>query len=115
MEISEISSGIKSLAKELGIPIIVLAQLNRKPEDRPGGKPRLSDLRESGSIEQDADLVGLLHRAECYAKDDEEKEEVSGEATLIVAKQRSGPLDDVPLTFLKQFCRFEDRAAKRKE
>jgi replicative DNA helicase len=68
LEISEISSGIKGLAKELKLPIIVLAQLNRQPEARSGGKPRLSDLRESGSIEQDADLVGLLVRPEVYEK-----------------------------------------------
>lgn len=109
-EVSEISSGIKGLAKELNIPIIVLAQLNRNPEGRAGGRPKLSDLRESGSIEQDADLVGLLHREEYYAEEGKAKEEAEGKATLIIAKQRSGPLDDVALTFLKQFTRFEDRA-----
>jgi len=109
LEIAEISSGIKGLAKELSIPILVLAQLNRKPEERTGGKPRLSDLRESGSIEQDADLVGLLVRTEYYAEDDE-REAAAGEAELIIAKQRNGPVGDVPLTFLKEFTRFEDRA-----
>ena len=110
LEISEISSGLKALAKELSIPIIVLAQLNRNPEARAGGKPRLSDLRESGSIEQDADLVGLLVRSEYYAEDDEQREETRGEAELIIAKQRNGPVGEVPLTFLKEFTRFEDRA-----
>lgn len=113
LEIAEISSGVKALAKELEIPIIVLAQLNRNPESRTGeskGRPRLSDLRESGSIEQDADLVGLLVREEYYAETDEEKEEKQGKATLIIAKQRNGPVGDVPLTFLKEFTRFEDRA-----
>ena len=110
LEIAEISSGIKALAKELNIPIVVLAQLNRKAEDRAGGKPRLSDLRESGSIEQDADLVGLLVRAEYYADDDEKREETRGEAELIIAKQRNGPVGDIPLTFLKEFTRFETRA-----
>lgn len=113
LEIAEISSGVKALAKELEIPIIVLAQLNRNPENRTGeskGRPRLSDLRESGSIEQDADLVGLLMREEYYADTDEAKEEASGKATLIIAKQRNGPVGDVPLTFLKEFTRFEDRA-----
>jgi replicative DNA helicase len=110
LEIAEISSGLKGLAKELSIPIVVLAQLNRQPEARAGGKPRLSDLRESGSIEQDADLVALLVRSEYYADGEEEKEEKAGEAELIIAKQRNGPVGEVPLTFLKQFTRFEDRA-----
>ena len=113
LEIAEISSGIKGLAKELNIPIVVLAQLNRNPESRSGeatGRPRLSDLRESGSIEQDADVVGLLVREEYYADSDEDKKESEGKATLILAKQRNGPVGDVPLTFLKEFTRFENRA-----
>ena len=110
LEIAEISSGVKALAKELKLPIIVLAQLNRNPEARSGGKPRLSDLRESGSIEQDADLVGLLVRSEYYAEDEEQREETKGEAELIIAKQRNGPVGEVKLTFLKEYTRFEDRA-----
>lgn len=113
IEIAEISSGLKALAKELNIPVIVLAQLNRNPESRTGeskGRPRLSDLRESGSIEQDADCVGLLVREEYYAESDEAKQEMVGRATLIIAKQRNGPVGDVPLTFRKEFTRFEDRA-----
>src|SRR6266705_1166328 len=110
LEISEISAGIKGLAKELKIPIIVIAQLNRQPEARSGGKPRLSDLRESGSIEQDADLVGLLVRPEIYEEDEEARAEKAGEAELIIAKQRNGPVGEIPLTFLKEFTRFEDRA-----
>jgi replicative DNA helicase len=112
LEISEISAGIKALAKELHLPIIVIAQLNRQPDTRAkeGGRPRLSDLRESGSIEQDADLVGLLVRPEYYETDDEAKHERAGEAELIIAKQRNGPTGDVPLTFLKQYTRFESRA-----
>jgi replicative DNA helicase len=110
LEISEISAGLKGLAKELKIPVIVVAQLNRQPEQRTGGKPRLSDLRESGSIEQDADLVGLLVRPELYEDDEEARAEKSGEAELIIAKQRNGPVGEVPLTFLKEFTRFEDRA-----
>jgi replicative DNA helicase len=113
IEIAEISSGLKALAKELNIPVIVLAQLNRNPESRTGeskGRPRLSDLRESGSIEQDADCVGLLVREEYYAESDEAKQEMVGKATLIIAKQRNGPVGDVPLTFRKEFTRFEDRA-----
>src|SRR6266496_1194733 len=110
LEISEISAGIKGLAKELKIPIIVVAQLNRQPEQRSGGKPRLSDLRESGSIEQDADLVGLLVRPEIYEEDEEARAEKAGEAELIIAKQRNGPVGEIPLTFLKEFTRFETRA-----
>ncbi len=110
LEIAEISSGVKALAKELNIPIIVLAQLNRNPEARKGGKPVLSDLRESGAIEQDADLVGLLVRSEYYAEDEEQRQELRGEAELIIAKQRNGPVGEVPLTFLKEYTRFVDRA-----
>ena len=112
IEIAEISSGLKGLAKELDVPVVVLAQLNRNPETRSGetrGRPRLSDLRESGSIEQDADLVGLLVREEYYADSEEEKKEAEGKATLIIAKQRNGPVGDVPLTFLKEYTRFETR------
>ncbi len=110
LEISEISSGLKALAKDLKIPIIVVAQLNRQPEQRTGGKPRLSDLRESGSIEQDADLVGLLVRPEMYEEDEEARMEKAGEAELIIAKQRNGPVGEIPLTFLKEYTRFETRA-----
>ena len=113
LEISEISAGLKGLAKDLKIPIVVVAQLNRNPEIRTGsgkGVPRLADLRESGSIEQDADLVGLLVREEYYADSDEERTELEGKAELIIAKQRNGPIGQVKLTFLKDFTRFEDRA-----
>lgn len=110
LEIAEISSGLKALSKELSIPIIVLAQLNRQPEQRAGGKPRLSDLRESGSIEQDADVVTLLVRSAYYEEDEEGRQEKAGEAELIIAKQRNGPVGEVPLTFLKEYTRFEDRA-----
>src|SRR6266403_1628652 len=118
LEISEISAGLKGLAKELKIPIIVVAQLNRNPEIRTGsgkGIPRLADLRESGSIEQDADLVGLLVREEYYADSDEERTELEGKAELIIAKQRNGPIGQVKLTFLKDFTRFEDRAEEAAE
>ncbi len=118
IEIAEISAGVKALAKELNIPVIVLAQLNRNPESRTGaskGKPRISDLRESGSIEQDADIVGLLVRSEIYEDDEEAKQEKAGEAELIIAKQRNGPIGEIPLSFLKEFTRFEDRAEVREE
>lgn len=115
-EIAEISAGIKAIAKELKIPVIVLAQLNRNPEQRTSGKtgktgkPKLSDLRESGSIEQDADLVGLLYRPEYYAQDAEEQKEDSGKAELLIAKHRNGATGGVPLTFIKELMRFESRA-----
>lgn len=112
IEISEISGGIKALSKELDIPILVLAQLNRNPEGRSGGKPRLSDLRESGSIEQDADTVGLLTRSEYYA-DGEDRDAVAGKAELIIAKQRNGPVGEVPLTFIKSCARFENFSSER--
>lgn len=112
LEISDISRGIKALAKELGIPIIAISQLNRNPELRAGGKPRLSDLRESGSIEQDADLVCLLTRPEFYDEDDEFND-TPGEAELIIAKQRNGPIGEIPLTFISKFTRFESRGEIR--
>ncbi len=106
-EIADISAGIKALAKELKVPVIVLAQLNREIEKDKNRKPRLSDLRESGSIEQDADLVGLL-----YKPGDREEDEESGESdgqriNLLIAKQRNGPTGDVELVFLKGFTRYE--------
>jgi len=118
IEIAEISAGIKAMAKELRIPVIVLAQLNRNPEQRSGdskGRPRLSDLRESGSIEQDADVVALLVREKYYAEDEEARKEAEGKATLIIAKQRNGPTGDVPLTFIEDYARFEERAEERRE
>ncbi|MBC7980091.1 MAG: replicative DNA helicase [Armatimonadetes bacterium] len=109
-EIAEISSGIKGLAKELGIPILILAQLNRGPEGRTGkslGVPRMSDLRESGSIEQDADLVGLLYRNKYYAENEEERAALEGKAELVLAKNRNGETGSVPLTFVEELMRFE--------
>jgi replicative DNA helicase len=111
-EIADISSGIKALAKELNVPVIVLSQLNRELEKDKSRKPRLSDLRESGSIEQDADLVGLLYKPN--AGDDEDGaavEESDGVAVnFLIAKQRNGPTGDVNLTFLKPYTRFESAA-----
>jgi replicative DNA helicase len=107
-EIADISSGVKALAKELNVPIIVLSQLNRELEKDKSRKPRLSDLRESGSIEQDADLVGLLYKPN--AGDDEEAvtEESDGiPVNFLIAKQRNGPTGDIHLTFLKPYTRFE--------
>jgi replicative DNA helicase len=111
-EIADISSGIKALAKELNVPIIVLSQLNRELEKDKSRKPRLSDLRESGSIEQDADLVGLLYKPN--AGDDEDgavPDEADGvPVNFLIAKQRNGPTGDVHLTFLKPYTRFESAA-----
>jgi replicative DNA helicase len=109
-EIAEISAGIKGLAKELSLPILILAQLNRGPEGRTGkslGVPRMSDLRESGAIEQDADMVGLLYRTAYYAENDEEREAEAGKANLLLAKNRNGETGDVPLTFIAELMRFE--------
>ena len=111
-EIADISSGVKSLAKELNVPIIVLSQLNRELEREKNRKPRLSDLRESGAIEQDADVVGLLYKP---SSGDEEESATAAEedavpVNLLIAKQRNGPTGDVNLTFLKSYTRFESAA-----
>lgn len=114
-EIAEISGGLKGLAKELNLPIIVLAQLNRSAETRTGkskGVPMMSDLRESGAIEQDADMIGLLYRSAYYSEDDEEREEKGAEAKLILAKNRNGPTGDVLLSFRAELMRFEPRDAQ---
>ena len=109
-EIAEISSGIKALAKSLGVPVIVLSQLNRELEKDKNRKPRLSDLRESGSIEQDADLVGLLYKPGGVDEDTDDPDSEARPVNLLIAKQRNGPTGDVPLTFLKGFTRFENAA-----
>ncbi|MFP4055905.1 MAG: replicative DNA helicase [Candidatus Brocadiia bacterium] len=102
-EISIISRGLKALARELNVPVIALSQLSRATESREGHVPRMSDLRESGSLEQDADLIVLLYRPEHYNPNDR-----PGEVDLIVAKQRNGPTGIVKATFLRNFLRFED-------
>mgnify|MGYP000356028748 CR=1 FL=1 len=117
-EIAEISAGIKGLAKELAIPIIILAQLNRGPEGRTGdsrGVPRMSDLRESGAIEQDADMVGLLYRAAYYADTEDEKDEKAGQAELVLAKNRNGETGHVKLTFVADLMRFEPGPTSHEE
>ncbi len=107
-EVSAISRGLKALAKELKVPVVALSQLSRAPESRGGDhRPQLSDLRESGSIEQDADLVAFIFREEVYKKDDPDLE---GIAEIIVAKQRNGPTDTIKLAFIKHSTRFENLA-----
>ena len=105
-EVSEFSRALKLLAKEIGVPVIALSQLNRGPEQRADKKPALSDLRESGSIEQDADMVILLHRESAYEKENPR----AGEADFIVAKHRNGPTDTITVAFQGHFSRFTDMA-----
>jgi replicative DNA helicase len=112
-EIADISNGIKALAKELNLPVIVLSQLNRELEREKNRKPRLSDLRESGAIEQDADVVGLLYKPssdEDEGADGGGNEQEAVPVNLLIAKQRNGPTGDVALTFLKSYTRFEGAA-----
>ena len=100
------SRGLKILARELGIPVIAISQLSRAPEQRPDKRPILSDLRESGQIEQDADLVAFLYRDEYYNPESEDE----GLAEVIVAKHRNGPVGTTKLAFIPQYPKFMDRA-----
>jgi replicative DNA helicase len=105
-EISEISRSLKAMAKELDVPVVALSQLNRALEQRPNKRPQMADLRESGAIEQDADVILAIYRDEVYNPETPDK----GTAEAIILKQRNGPIGTVKLTFLGQFTRFENYA-----
>jgi replicative DNA helicase len=113
-EITMISRYLKALARELNVPVVVLSQLNRTPETREDHRPRMSDLRESGSIEQDADVIMLLHREDYYHQNDPDYDK-DHTAEVIIAKQRNGPTGTVKLSFLEQYTRFEKAASEHIE
>ena len=110
-EISEISRSLKALARELSVPVVALSQLSRKVEERPDHRPMLSDLRESGAIEQDADVVMFLYRDDYYHKDSEKK----GISEVIIAKQRNGPIGTVELIWLPEYTKFANMEHKNEE
>lgn len=112
-QVSKIARRLKGLARELKIPVLCLSQLNRQADNRSSHIPKLSDLRESGAIEQDADAVWFIHRAEYHAESQADREQLRGKADLIVAKNRHGPIGDVKLTYLAEFTRFENDASSR--
>ena len=112
-EVSAISRGLKAMAKELDVPVLALSQLSRQNERREDKRPFLSDLRESGSIEQDADLVAFIHRPSYYERDEALTLEERAKAELIVAKQRNGPTGSIPLYFLAELSSFETPEPER--
>ena len=114
-EISSISRSLKEMARELEVPVLALSQLSRAPDQRTGDhRPHLSDLRESGSLEQDADVVGFIFREEVYAqREGKDPGDKKGVAEIIIAKQRNGPIGRLKLAFLGQYTRFENFAYER--
>ena len=116
-EVSFISRSLKSIAKELSVPVLALSQLSRAPEERPGHRPQLSDLRESGSIEQDADVVLFIFRQDVYKQQEEEQEGggAGGRCELIIGKQRNGPTGNIPVVFIKRYARFENASPDEEE
>ena len=110
LELGSISRSLKALAKELRVPVVVLSQLSRAPESRADHRPQLSDLRESGALEQDADVVMFIYREDMYADKSQPAAEGDGVAELIIGKQRNGPTGVVKLAFIREFTRFENLA-----
>jgi replicative DNA helicase len=108
LELASISRSLKGLAKELGVPVVLLSQLSRAPESRSDHRPQLSDLRESGALEQDADVVIFIYREDMYGDKSAPPSEAQGTAELIIAKQRNGPVGVVRLAFLREYTRFEN-------
>jgi replicative DNA helicase len=111
-QVAKIARRLKGMAREQEVPVLCLSQLNRQAEDSKDHRPRLSHLRESGAIEQDADVVMFVHREEYYHRGDEAAQ-YAGQAEIIIAKQRNGPIGEVELIWEKEFTRFKDRAAER--
>ena len=113
-QVAKMARRLKGLARELKVPVLCLAQLNRQAEDSRDHRPRMSHLRESGAIEQDADVIMFVHRDDYYKSgDDDGPSDTAGQAVIIISKQRNGPTGDVDLTWLREFTRFEDRAPER--
>ena len=110
LELASISRSLKGLAKELNVPIVLLSQLSRAPESRSDHRPQLSDLRESGALEQDADVVVFIYREDMYIDRTQPPADNQGVAELIVAKQRNGPTGIVKLAFIREYTRFENLA-----
>jgi replicative DNA helicase len=110
LEIAEISRSLKALAKEIAVPVLALSQLNRKLEERGDKRPQLADLRESGALEQDADVVAFIYRDELYNRD--ENNPNKGKAEIILSKQRNGPTGLATLTFIDKYTRFENYSAR---